>query len=340
MANISYHQSYQNSEDVIELYKKILHEWEYRLEPEEKEDITKAAYISIHLYMEGFDIPKIDITSNQSQAKNNITQIIKNEDHAKEDTIEWNRHEDKSENGHKRTTECIKLHESKSINVSLDNESCEDQPVIQRVKSENKQNAQATVTKIQKEEMTKLTTKQEVKHKNKPTKEMPLEKLTNTQSVPMIDTKCTAHPKIVKNYFDEQSHNAYTPITFQSNKMEFHQGNPLNSIRGSEIEWKIPWSQDTRFDQMVTAYKDDANGAFQFSREEYDTPLPNLYDVLLNAPGLSAQFVLPGQFVHPSDCYDILLLARGNFFFARFEDETFQGGIACNVPNSRVNRGN
>ena len=91
---------------------------------------------------------------------------------------------------------------------------------------------------------------------------------------------------------------------------------------------------------MVATYKDDANGAFKFSHDEYNTPLPNLYDVLLNAPGLSAQFVLPGQSVHPSDCYDILLLARGNFFFARFEDENFQGGMACNVPNPRVNRFN
>jgi len=74
---------------------------------------------------------------------------------------------------------------------------------------------------------------------------------------------------------------------------------------------------------MVTTYKDDANGAFKFIYDEYDTPLPNLYDVLLHAPGLSAQFVLPGQSVHPSDCYDILLLARGSVFFSRFEDKIF-----------------
>eukprot|EP01018_Ginkgo_biloba_P007720 Gb_41231 [translate_table: standard] len=275
--------------DVIELYKKIVHEWDYLLEPEEKEDITKASYISIRLYMEGFDIPKIHITPNESQAKDNSAQITV-EDHAKEDIVECEKHEVKPENGLKTSQEYIEHHDSKSIDMHLDNERYEDQPLIQRVKSKNKKNAQATVNKIQKEEMTKLTTKQEVRYKTKAKKDMPLEKFADPQTT-----------------------------AFQSKRKKVYKVNPIISSRGSEIEWKIPWSQDIRFDQMVAAYKDDANGVFKFIRDEYDTPLPNLYDVLLNALGLSTQFVLPGQSVHPSlyieatwscwECLEWLILA-------------------------------
>eukprot|EP01018_Ginkgo_biloba_P021258 Gb_15137 [translate_table: standard] len=290
-------------------------------------------------YMEGFDIPKMDVAPNKSQAKDKIARITKIEDHAKEDIVECNRHEVEPENGLKTSQECIEPHDSKSIDMQLDNKRYEDQPLIQKVKSKNEQNMQATMINIQKKKTTNLTTKQEVKYKNKPKKDMPLEKFADTQLVSVIDTRRTAHPKIEKNYLHKHSNNTCKTTPFQPQRMKFHQGNPPSSSQGSEIEWKIPWSQDIRFDQMVTAYKDDVNGAFKFNRDEYNTPLPNLYDVLLNAPGLSARFVWPDPSVHPSDYYDILLLTRGSVFFSRFEDDTFQGGMACNVPNSRVNRG-
>eukprot|EP01018_Ginkgo_biloba_P008501 Gb_33644 [translate_table: standard] len=136
-------------EDVIELYKQIILEWNYLLEPNGKEDITKAGYIIIRLYMEGFDIPKIDVTPNKSQAEDKIARITKSEDHAKEDIVECDRHEVEPENGLKTSQECIEPHDSKSIDMHLDNERYEDQPLIQGVKSEIiEQNTQTTMIKL------------------------------------------------------------------------------------------------------------------------------------------------------------------------------------------------
>jgi len=84
--------------------------------------------------MEGFDIPKINVTPNESQEKDNSAQIINIKDHAKEDIIECNRYEVKPEKGHKISYVGIEPEDSKSIDMNSDNQRYRDQTLIQKVK--------------------------------------------------------------------------------------------------------------------------------------------------------------------------------------------------------------
>jgi len=82
---------------------------------------------------------------------------------------------------------------------------------------------------IEKEKMTKLTMKQEVKKKNKPKKDRPLEKFVDTQSTLMIDTRRIAYPRIATDYLHKHSNNTCKTTLFHPQRMKFHQGNPPSS---------------------------------------------------------------------------------------------------------------